>query len=400
MKMEKFEVKTEDIKAGKITDVYFKNTAATLKYEFQNKLLEPETKVVLEVSQCLPKNYRFGVMCGVDEILDLFRNRKVDIYGMKDGDIFFRGNPVMRIEATAGEYAEFADLETPVLGLLGRESGIATKSARVRIAAKDKTYLFFGTRNDHPFMTRVLDKAAFVGGADGISNIASQELLGLVARGTMPHALMIINKDQEKAWKAYAKTIKNNGLIVLADTFWDEKAEALLAAKLFGQQLKGVRLDTTGSRRGDFREIVKEVRWELDIRGYKNVGIFCSGGMDEFTVAEVADIAMGFGVGSSVAGGQNLDATLKVVEVGGEPISKRGKKAGAKQVWRKENFQDAVTLANDAVPGAKPLLEPLMLNGEILEWNKTETEWINEANQRFMGNLGKMPEEMKILEKE
>lgn len=70
-----------------------------------------------------------------------------------------------------------------------------------------------------------------------------------------------------------------------------------MAAETLGERLNAVRLDTPSSRRGNFKRIVEEVRWELDLRGYEHVKIFLSGGLDEESLKELADVADAFGVG-------------------------------------------------------------------------------------------------------
>lgn len=108
-----------------------------------------------------------------------------------------------------------------------------------------------------------------------------------------------------------------------------------MAADSLGNHLNGVRLDTPSSRRGDMAEIVREVRWELDLRGYKNVKIVVSGGINEENVENIARAgADAFGVGTSVSNAPTIDFAADIVEVEGETFVKRGKLGGKKQVWR------------------------------------------------------------------
>jgi len=94
--------------------------------------------------------------------------------------------------------------------------------------------------------------------------------LGLKPQGTMPHALIIAFGNQVEAWKAFDEVIEPDvPRIMLVDTFYDERIEALMAAQTLGERLHGVRLDTPSSRRGNMKQIVEEVRWTLDIHGYK-----------------------------------------------------------------------------------------------------------------------------------
>jgi len=165
-----------------------------------------------------------------------------------------------------------------VLGVLRFESSIATKAARIRAAAGDKLFLFFGLRALHPAVFPAADRAAYIGGADSVSGVLSERYLGLKPQGTMPHAFIITVGDQRKAWRIFADVFGGKvNVTALADTFDDERNEALMAARELGDKLWGVRLDTPSSRRGNMRDIVEEVRWTLDLNGFKHVKIKCQG---------------------------------------------------------------------------------------------------------------------------
>jgi nicotinate phosphoribosyltransferase len=97
--------------------------------------------------------------------------------------------------------------------------------------------------------------------------------------------------------------------------------------------LSGVRLDTPGSRRGDFERIIREVRWELDLRGHRHVEILVSGGLDEESVRRLAPVVDGFGVGTALSSGRTVDFAMDIAEVEGVPLAKRGKTSGAKEVF-------------------------------------------------------------------
>jgi nicotinate phosphoribosyltransferase len=116
------------------------------------------------------------------------------------------------------------------------------------------------------------------------------------------------------------------------------------------KDLKGVRLDTPSSRRGNFKELINEVRWELDINGYKDVKIIASGGLNEDSIKDIVDSAVaGFGVGTSIANAPTLDFSMDLVEKEGKPISKRGKFSGRKFAYRCPCcFEMGVALSPDA----------------------------------------------------
>src|SRR6059036_1642320 len=146
----------------------------------------------------------------------------------------------------------------------------------------------------------------------------------------MPHSLIIAMRDQVKAWKSFNKHMpKKVPRIALVDTYFDEKTEAILAAEALGKDLYGVRLDTPSSRRGNFAEIVREVRWELDSRGFNKVKIYVSGGLNDESIKRLSDAgADGFGVGTSVSNAPTIDFALDIVESEGRLVAKRGKLGG------------------------------------------------------------------------
>jgi len=357
-------VSDEDILEGKTTDIYFLRTEEVLRKKGMNPW------VVAEVTTT---GGGWAVLAGLEEASHLLEGKNVNVYAMPEGTIFFPYEPVLRIE---GRYLEFARYETPLLGFLCHESGIATKAARIKLLAGEVPVISFGTRRQHPALAAIIEKCAYLGGMDGVSCVAGAERIGIEATGTMPHSLIICfgEDGQKAAWKAFDEVIPEEvPRICLCDTYYDEKKEAIMAAEALGESLRAVRLDTPASRRGDFKRIIEEVRWELDIRGYKNVGIFVSGGIDEGEVVELREVVAGFGVGTSVANAKCIDFALDIIEKEGEPCAKRGKRGGKKQVYRRkgviEEGMDEIRLEKEVPPKEKdlePLLKPMILGGKIV----------------------------------
>jgi len=161
--------------------------------------------------------------------------------------------------------------------------------------------------------------------------------------------------------------------VALIDTLQDEKFEAIRVAEALGKDLYAVRLDTPSSRRGDFFQILSEVRWELDIRGFEHVKILASGGIDEYEILKLNSLVDGYGVGTSIANAPVLSFALDIMEIEGRPMAKRGKRSGAKQVWRVPGTIDNIVLAAgkpapvgaDGRP-AESLLKPLVVGGKIV----------------------------------
>ncbi|HJX23469.1 MAG TPA: nicotinate phosphoribosyltransferase [Candidatus Bathyarchaeia archaeon] len=365
----------DEIKRGETTDIYFVRTKEVL----EAKRLDEENVVAEVTTSGLPESWHWGVLCGVEECLKLLAGLPINVYSMPEGSVFFRADmkgvrePIMMIE---GAYGPFCVYETAMLGFLCQTSGVATMAARIRKIVGDKLIIAFGCRRMHPALAPVLDRASYIGGFDTVSTVAGAKLIDVPPMGTMPHSLIIMFGDQVKAWKAFDEVIMPNiPRVALTDTFFDEKAEVLMAAEALGPRLYGVRLDTPGSRRGNLAEIVREIRWELDIRGYMNVKIFASGGLNDRNIKEIRDAGVdGFGVGTSVSNAPTIDLGLDIVEVEGSPRAKRGKIGGKKQVWRCEGcMEDLVQLFDKLTPkcpkcGGKmvPMLRQVITNGKVV----------------------------------
>ncbi|GAA0466509.1 nicotinate phosphoribosyltransferase [Halococcus dombrowskii] len=356
---EPFDIVTpETIREGRATDAYFERTVETLDHAGKNP------HVVAEVTADQFPTGEFEVFAGIADAARLLDGCDVAVDALREGQLF-DGGPVMSIE---GSYLDFARLETALLGFLSQASGMATNALRARRTAPDASLLSFGARHVHPSIAAVVERSALLGGFDGFSHVAAGELLGREASGTMPHALVIAfgKGNQEAAWTAFDEAVADSvPRITLCDTYSDEADEVLRAADALGENLDSVRIDTTGSRRGDIRHIIREVRWELDARGREDVEVFVSGGLDPDALRDLRDVAAGFGVGGYVSNADPVDFALDIVAIDGEPAAKRGKLSGKKQVYRTDDGGHHVALAGTESAG-EPLLEPLLRDGELV----------------------------------
>jgi nicotinate phosphoribosyltransferase len=354
-------VGADAIREGSATDAYFDRTEATLRHAGRNP------RVVAEVTADQFPDGDYELLSGVRDAAALLEGRALDVDAVPPGRLF-DGGPVLRVE---GDYLEFARLETSLLGFLSHAAGIATAALDVRRAAPASLVLSFGARHVHPSIAAVVERGALTAGLDGFSHVAGGEVLGREAGGTMPHALVICfgRGNQEAAWRAFDEAVGPAvPRVALCDTFDDEADEALRAAEALGDRLDSVRLDTTGSRRGDFRHIVREVRWTLDAHGRDDVDIFVSGGLGPADLRELRDVADGFGVGGYVSNADPVDFALDIVAVDGEPTAKRGKLPGVKQVYRTPDGSHHVGLEREAGPeDGEALLRPLLRDGEVVD---------------------------------
>ncbi|MEM0215592.1 MAG: nicotinate phosphoribosyltransferase [Archaeoglobaceae archaeon] len=373
----------DDIKSGLVTDKYFIWTEKVLKA----KNLNP--KVVMEVTTS-----EWGIFAGLNDALALLEGLPVDVYAMPEGSLFFPHEPVLTV---VGKYLDFARFETALLGFLCHASGIATQAFKFKLAAGDKKILSFGTRRAHPAISAMIERSAFIGGVDGVSNFIAEKYFGFESMGTMPHAMIICFGDQISAWKAFDEVVDEKvPRTLLVDTYFDEKTESIMAIENV-RRVDAVRLDTPSSRKGNFRKIVEEVRWELNIRGRRDVKIFLSGGLKLSDVLALRDVADAFGVGTSISAAKPIDFAMDIVEKEGVYCAKRGKRSGMKQVYRDWNrLEDEVRLFKDVAPkGKEPMLRKVMENGKILE--KSEIAKARELALKQMEIIRKLGKEKEFL---
>lgn len=355
-----------DVLAGKTTDAYFERTVRILR---KRKL---HRRVILEMrAGSLPAGWDWAVLAGVEESLRMLARLKgkFTVQCAPEGTVFRAGDPVMQI---SGDYLDFCVYETPLLGLLCQASGIATTAARCRIAAGPRQLLSFGARRMHPAISPMIERAAFIGGCDGVACVAAAKLIGEPARGTMPHALVLCVGDTVEATRAFHDIVGGPQIptVSLIDTLHDEKFEAIRVAEALGKELAAVRLDTPPSRRGDFARLLREIRWELDLRGYRHVKLFVSGGITEEKIFQLRDVADGFGVGTHISNAPVVDFSLDIVEMDGKPCAKRGKRSGVKVWWQnRQTLQSIIqpqSQAKSPGKGWSRVLTPMIRDGKLV----------------------------------
>jgi nicotinate phosphoribosyltransferase len=347
-------VDDDSVRRGECTDIYFVRTEEILRRSGRNPV------IAMEVTAAeLPMEW--AVFCGLDDVLSLLEAIPLTIDAMDEGTIFFSGEPVIRIE---GHYLDFARYETAVLGFLCHASGIATAAASVRYVSRGKKIYSFGSRRQHPAIAMMVERAAWIGGVDGVSNTAAPPDVPLV--GTMPHSFVMCYPTPEEAFEAFDSYAgRDVPRIFLCDTFCDEKKESLAGARSGAQ---GVRLDTPRSRRGNMRAILEEVRWELDAAGFQDVQIVLSGGVTRNDIIAYRDIVDAFGVGGAIANAPVVDFAMDIVSIDGVPCAKRGKKSGTKQVWEVQGGRHVLLPSGQPGPeGGMPLISTFIREGVVLK---------------------------------
>src|SRR5215216_3451299 len=262
------------------------------------------------------------------------------VHALYEGDEISPHETVMTIE---GDYSLFAHLETVYLGCLARRTLVMRNVAAVVRAAAGKPILFFPARHDHWLVQTGDGWAAHVAGAIGVSTDAQASWWGGRGVGTVPHSLIAAyGGDTVEASRAWARQYAHEMNVKVLVDFWNDSVKtAIEVADALGDELWGVRLDTSErlvdrslwDEMGDFRPtgvnhvLVKKVRDALDAAGHERVKIVASGG---FTPEKIRDFERlgvpvdAYGVGSSLLRGEN-DFTADIVMVDGKACSKVGR---------------------------------------------------------------------------
>jgi len=313
---------SEAVLSGDTADIYFARTVEILRKEG----LDP-----VATMEVFPS--RAGILCGIEEVKALLARvlpeDSREVWALAESEIMDRKEVMLRITAP---YQSYGLYETAYCGILAHCSGWATAAKECVEAAQGIPIISFGARHVHPSVAGVMEYAAIVGGCVGCSSVIGARLAGVQARGTMPHALIIVIGDTVRATLAFDKHMPPElPRVSLVDTFKDEVEESVRVAQALGEKLNSVRLDTPIERGRVTADLVKEVRAGLDLAGFKHVGIFASGGIDperiRYFIENGAPID-GFGIGSYISGAKPIDFTADLHQVDGRPIAKRGRLPG------------------------------------------------------------------------
>ncbi len=328
-----------------------------------------------------------------------------DLDAMPEGTVFFPDEPVVRIAAPLPE-AQL--VETRLINLMHFQTLIASKAARLVLAAPGKTLIDFGLRRAHGSEAGLLAaRASYLAGFAGSATIPAAPLFGVPIFGTMAHSFIQAHDSEEAAFAAFARSRPDN-LVLLIDTYDTEcgaRKVVDLAPRLAadGITLRGVRLDS-----GDLAEEARRVRRILDDGGLKEVQIFASGGLNEGLLqqhlAAQAPID-GYGIGTNLTTSSDvaaLDCAYKLQEYAGRP--KRKLSAG-KATWpgRKAVIRafsqdgsmtgDVLTLESDA-RGGESLLRPVLRGGRRV----AELPNLAEVRETAAAQLERLPPPLRRLE--
>ena len=208
-----------------------------------------------------------------------------DVDAVAEGTVVFGNEPLVRVQ---GLLLQAQLVETALLTILNFQTLIATKAARVRDAAgPEATVLEFGLRSAQgPDGGLEAARAAYLGGADGTSNVLAGRLYGIPVRGTHAHSWVQAFGDEKQAFANYADAFPDDS-VFLVDTYDTldgvrHAIEVALQMRKNGHELGGIRLDS-----GDLAYLSKQARQLLDDAGLPNVRIVASNDLEENLISSL-----------------------------------------------------------------------------------------------------------------
>lgn len=326
-----------------------------------------------------------------------------EVRAVAEGTVLFGEEPLLEVEAPLPE-AQLA--ETFLMNQLHLQTVVASKAARVVIAARGRAVVDFGLRRIHGTDAGLKAARAFhIAGVASTSNVLAGALYDVPIAGTMAHSYVQAHGSELDAFRAFCDLYPETVLLVdTYDTLEGVRRVVRLAEELGERfRVRAVRLDS-----GDLAELAFGARRLLDDAGLQRVGIFASGGLDEYQIDAILERGApidGFGVGTRMGVSTDapaLDMAYKLASYAGRPRLKlsAGKPSlpGPKQVFREEvegrMVRDTIGLADEELPG-RALLRPVMHDGRRLP---AGTVSLAEARAYAAGQLASLPEAMRSLE--
>ncbi len=258
-----------------------------------------------------------GELCFCKDFLKYLKNLEFswDVDAVEEGEIIFPYEPLVRVK---GPLLQCQLLESLLLNIINFQSLIATKAARIYIAAGGTPFVEYGFRRAQGVDGAVsASRAAYIGGCIGTSNVMAGKLYDIPIKGTQAHSWILAFDDELEAFETYAMT-QPNSCVFLVDTYNTLKGvqhaiEVGKKLKAKGKKLLGIRLDS-----GDLAYLSIEARKMLDAAGFEDTIILASNELDETIIRDLiqqgAQISV-WGVGTNLVtskGQSALDGVYKI----------------------------------------------------------------------------------------
>lgn len=265
-----------------------------------------------------------------------------DVDAVPEGTPVFPYEPLVRVK---GPLLQSQILESALLNIINFQSLIATKAARICMAARSHDVMEFGIRRAQGIDGALsASRAAFIGGCNSTSHLLAGKLYGIPVSGTQAHSWIMVFDSEEEAFLTYAKALPNN-CVFLVDTYNSIEGvkKAIKVAgwlKEQGYKLLGIRLDS-----GDLAYLSIESRKLLDAAGLKDARIIASNELDEFIIQDLmrqgAKIAV-WGVGTNLVTGKGCSALDGIYKI------------SAVRKHKEAEWQDKIKLSEQMVKMSNP----------------------------------------------
>jgi nicotinate phosphoribosyltransferase len=330
-----------------------------------------------------------------------------EIRAVPEGTVIFPDEPMLEVSAPV---IEAQLLESALLNACHLQSVLASKAARIVIAAQGRDLAEFGMRRSHGTDAALkAARCAWITGFGSTSDVLAGRAYGIPLSGTMAHSFVTAFGDELEAFRAYARAFPDSAILLIDsyDTLEGARKAVTVARELAasGHALAGVRLDS-----GDLLTLSREVRRILDEAGFPGVRILASGGLDEHDIASLLAAGApveGFGVGTRLnvsADAPSLDLVYKLVCYGDRDVLKlsEGKETwvGAKGLYRSFGPDgliagDVLSLGVETPPtGSVSLLQVVVDEGELLRPHPS----LGDVRRHCAGQLATLPDQLKRLQ--
>lgn len=327
-----------------------------------------------------------GLRLFSDAFLDYLRDFRFtgEVRAIPEGEVFFPPEPALEVVAPR---IEAQIVETFLLNTVNYQAMVASKAARVVLAARGRGVVDFSPRRDHGADAALkAARASYIAGCIGTSNVLAGIEYGIPVYGTMAHSYVMSFPDEPGAFRAFARDFPQNTILLIDtyDTLQGARHAVMVAREMAarGQALRGVRIDS-----GDLAALSRQVRRIFDEAGLPDVQIFLTGDLDEYRIEQIlaqGGAADSFGVGTALGTSEDapsMGGVYKLVEDRQGPKIKlsTGKATlpGRKQVWRQATDggpRDVIALVDEPAPrGAEPLLVTVMDRGRAVSPESLET---------------------------
>src|ERR1700732_3410673 len=207
-----------------------------------------------------------------------------DIDAIPEGNVVFPHEPLLRV---SGSLLQGQLFETALLNIFNFQTLIATKSARICLAARGSPVMEFGLRRAHgPDGALAASRAAYIGGCVATSNVLAGKVFGIPVRGTHAHSWVMSFQTEYEAFAAYAEVMPGN-CVFLVDTY--DSIEGIRHAVEVGRRLRSIGKDLAGIRldSGDLSYLSIVARGILDQAGFKTTQIVASNDLDEYVIGSL-----------------------------------------------------------------------------------------------------------------